>query len=629
MMRKHGDKVKDNPPPGPSEQLSKKTEEQFRNMFRGHNAVMVLIDSLSGAIEDANQSAVDFYGYPRETLCSMNINDLNVLPPEQIAEERMKALKQERNFFLFPHRLANGEIRTVEVYSSPVQGSEKPLLFSVINDVTKQKKAEAALKESEERYRVLLQSASDGLHILNTDGDLVEANQAFCSMLGYSYRELLGMNVAQWEANLEGRAITQILRKHFAKKEQVVFETTHRRKDGSTIDVEVSGRPIDLAGQSLMIYSARNITERKQSESRIRELSDMLQLVINHIPSFVFWKDLNSNYLGCNNAFAAVAGLDSAEAIAGLSDYDLPWKDKFAESYRADDQSVIRSGIAKLNYEEGQKISDGREIWLQTNKIPLKDAEGNIVGVLGTYEDITGRKKAREKLISANKRLEQANRELSQFAYIASHDLQEPLRTITSFTDLLRRQYGDKFDGKGQKSIEFITDSATRMSQLIKGLLDYSRIGRGQELKPVDCQEIIAIVKSDLEVVIEETGAELEISELPQILAYETEIRLLFQNLILNAIKFRKANTKPHIKIWANREKSCWTFAVKDNGIGIPLKYHDRIFVIFQRLHSRSKYEGTGIGLAHCQKIVELHEGKIWVESLPEEGSTFCFTIPR
>ncbi|HQU73425.1 MAG TPA: PAS domain S-box protein [Calditrichia bacterium] len=609
--------------------MSKKTEEQFRNMFRGHNAVMVLIDSLSGAIEDANQSAVDFYGYPRETLCSMNINDLNVLPPEQIAEERMKALKQERNFFLFPHRLANGEIRTVEVYSSPVQGSEKPLLFSVINDVTKQKKAEAALKESEERYRVLLQSASDGLHILNTDGDLVEANQAFCSMLGYSYRELLGMNVAQWEANLEGRAITQILRKHFAKKEQVVFETTHRRKDGSTIDVEVSGRPIDLAGQSLMIYSARNITERKQSESRIRELSDMLQLVINHIPSFVFWKDLNSNYLGCNNAFAAVAGLDSAEAIAGLSDYDLPWKDKFAESYRADDQSVIRSGIAKLNYEEGQKISDGREIWLQTNKIPLKDAEGNIVGVLGTYEDITGRKKAREKLISANKRLEQANRELSQFAYIASHDLQEPLRTITSFTDLLRRQYGDKFDGKGQKSIEFITDSATRMSQLIKGLLDYSRIGRGQELKPVDCQEIIAIVKSDLEVVIEETGAELEISELPQILAYETEIRLLFQNLILNAIKFRKANTKPHIKIWANREKSCWTFAVKDNGIGIPLKYHDRIFVIFQRLHSRSKYEGTGIGLAHCQKIVELHEGKIWVESLPEEGSTFCFTIPR
>ena len=629
MMRKHGDKVKDNPPPGPSEQLSKKTEEQFRNMFRGHNAVMVLIDSLSGAIEDANQSAVDFYGYPRETLCSMNINDLNVLPPEQIAEERMKALKQERNFFLFPHRLANGEIRTVEVYSSPVQGSEKPLLFSVINDVTKQKKAEAALKESEERYRVLLQSASDGLHILNTDGDLVEANQAFCSMLGYSYRELLGMNVAQWEANLEGRAITQILRKHFAKKELVVFETAHRRKDGSTIDVEVSGRPIDLAGQSLMIYSARNITERKQSESRIRELSDMLQLVINHIPSFVFWKDLNSNYLGCNNAFAAVAGLDSAEAIAGLSDYDLPWKDKFAESYRADDQSVIRSGIAKLNYEEGQKISDGREIWLQTNKIPLKDAEGNIVGVLGTYEDITGRKKAREKLISANKRLEQANRELSQFAYIASHDLQEPLRTITSFTDLLRRQYGDKFDGKGQKSIEFITDSATRMSQLIKGLLDYSRIGRGQELKPVDCQEIIAIVKSDLEVVIEETGAELEISELPQILAYETEIRLLFQNLILNAIKFRKANTKPHIKIWANREKSCWTFAVKDNGIGIPLKYHDRIFVIFQRLHSRSKYEGTGIGLAHCQKIVELHEGKIWVESLPEEGSTFCFTIPR
>ena len=225
--------------------------------------------------------------------------------------------------------------------------------------------------------------------------------------------------------------------------------------------------------------------------------------------------------------------------------------------------------------------------------------------------------------------LESKNKELEQFAYVASHDLQEPLRTISGFVELLQKEYGDRLGGKGYKYLEYLSQGSDRMKTLIKDLLDYSRIGREKEAMSVDSRQTLAEVLADLDKSIHESGARIQSSDLPVLRAYPTELKLLLQNLITNAIKFRHPDRAPEIYIEAVPEPACWKFMVSDNGIGIESQFLDRIFIIFQRLHSRTKYEGSGIGLAHGKKIAELHGGRLWAESQPGRGSQFFFTISK
>ncbi len=231
--------------------------------------------------------------------------------------------------------------------------------------------------------------------------------------------------------------------------------------------------------------------------------------------------------------------------------------------------------------------------------------------------------------------LESKNKELEQFAYIASHDLQEPLNTISSFIGLLSENYRESFDDLGRESMQFITEASARMRRLITALLDYSRLGRAKKHNKVNCNLILKELLTDLNAVLQKTGATINISPLPIVNGSEIELRLLFQNLISNGIKFRNADTIPQIDITStkiynknSKTEGVWQFSVQDNGIGIPQKHQDRIFAIFQRLHSREQFEGTGIGLAHCKKIVESHGGSIWLTSKEGNGSTFYFTIP-
>lgn len=223
--------------------------------------------------------------------------------------------------------------------------------------------------------------------------------------------------------------------------------------------------------------------------------------------------------------------------------------------------------------------------------------------------------------------LERKNKELEQFAYVASHDLQEPLRTTTGFVEALRKQYRGMLDEHADRYLDYIAQSSDRMKTLIKDLLDYSRIGREKQFVRVDCNVVLTEVLGDLDSMIRESKAIIKVDELPVISAFPTELKLLFQNLLTNAIKFKKPGVSPIVGISAHQENGHWKFAVRDNGIGIDPGHQDRIFIIFQRLHNRSDYEGSGIGLAHCKKIVELHGGIIWVESSPGKGSTFYFTI--
>ncbi|MBP6758322.1 MAG: PAS domain-containing protein [Flavobacterium sp.] len=227
-----------------------------------------------------------------------------------------------------------------------------------------------------------------------------------------------------------------------------------------------------------------------------------------------------------------------------------------------------------------------------------------------------------------NKKLQNQNKELEQFTYIASHDLQEPLRSLISFSELLEKEFAGKLGENGEFYINFISKSSKRMQLLVKGLLDYSRIGREKKLVEIDCNQIMKDVLSDMIITIEESNAEITVSDLPHLKGYETEIRQLFQNLVSNALKFRKKDVAPKIKIFAQKKEDDWLFSVQDNGIGIEENNKQKLFVIFKRFNNREEYEGTGIGLAHCKKIVELHGGTIWADSKFGEGSTFHFTIP-
>ena len=219
------------------------------------------------------------------------------------------------------------------------------------------------------------------------------------------------------------------------------------------------------------------------------------------------------------------------------------------------------------------------------------------------------------------------NEELEQFAYVASHDLQEPLITIISFIDLLGEEYGDKLGEVGKQYLDFISESSSGLSSVVKDLLDYSKLGKHHEMTKVDCNELVEAIQRDLTSTISKSKATFAVGELPEITGFKTELRLLFQNLISNAIKFCAEDTPPHIIITAEKGTN-WTFSIQDNGIGIAKGNQEKIFTIFQRLHSKNDYEGTGIGLAQCKKIINLHGGEIWINSKQDLGSTFCFSIP-
>jgi len=251
-----------------------------------------------------------------------------------------------------------------------------------------------------------------------------------------------------------------------------------------------------------------------------------------------------------------------------------------------------------------------------------------LTGAVISFRDVTERQRAASALAEKAQELARSNVELEQFAYVASHDLQEPLRMVSSYTQLLARRYKGKLGSDAEEFITYAVDGATRMQRLIQDLLAYSRVGtKGREFVPADCEVLLDRVLGDLKVAIEESGAMVTHDPLPIVRADETQIAQLMQNLIGNAIKFRNQEP-PLVHVSSKRNGKAWIFSIRDNGIGIDPQYAERIFVIFQRLHKREEYPGTGIGLAVCKKIVERHGGRIWVESNSEKGATFYFTLP-
>jgi len=301
---------------------------------------------------------------------------------------------------------------------------------------------------------------------------------------------------------------------------------------------------------------------------------------------------------------------------------DLP------DTYALLGKHLESNGKIPFEIEVRYRHKGGSTVWvICTGNIVQRDENGKPIQMIGCHMDNTELKKA-EGIQKYAKELERKNTEMEQFAYVASHDLQEPLNTIQGFINLLNLKLSGDPDPEVMQYVNYISQGASRMSNLIKGLLEYSRIGKETLMSKVNCNEIVEEVKADLSLLIKGSNATIEVANLPAVMGYSIELRILFQNLISNALKFRSEDS-PQIEISCTKEGEYWKFLVADNGIGIEPAYGDKIFKLYQRLHPRGEYQGYGLGLAQCHKIVtELHNGLIWVEQNVPRGSKFYFTIP-
>ena len=342
----------------------------------------------------------------------------------------------------------------------------------------------------------------------------------------------------------------------------------------------------------------------------------------------LFWNRCLENWT--NIARTEILGTNLCQHFPQLnqSKYQLRFQQVFQSGFPAIFSPQLHPSLIPSLLPNGQKRIQQTAV----NAIPAEDGNGFYgLMVLQDITDLSYRLKTYQQELAERQKiqaeLERSNAELEQFAYLASHDLQEPLRMVTSFTQLLAQRYQGQLDAEAVTIIGFAVDGAKRMEVLIRDLLTYSRLSsKGQPFQSTNCEEVVDLTLNNLQLIIKETGTSIDRSPLPTLLADRTQLVQLFQNLLSNAIKYR-SDRPPEIEIGAEAQSDGYLFYVKDNGIGIESKYFERIFAIFQRLHTRNQYPGTGIGLAVCQKIVERHGGKIWVESEFGQGSTFYFTI--
>lgn len=499
------------------------------------------------------------------------------------------------------------------------------------------KQSDEALRISEEQHRLLFEKSPQPAFIFDLETlAFLAVNEAFVRHYGYTREELFStVTTKDLRPSKNDKGAIDRLGRARSGEEIVLDPAKHRKKDGTIIDVEVTLHAVLFAGKRAEIVLVNDVTERKEGENRLATERNLLSTVIDTLPDFVFVKDINGRLLMDNSAHRSLLGVSSISEIIGKTDFDL-FPRQFADQFFTDDQNVISTGESVIDVEEPIVDSEGNHRLLSTTKVPLRDLDGSIIGIVGVNRDITMRKRAEEQLKIYNAKLKQSNRELQDFAYVASHDLQEPLRKVQAFSDRLKTKYADKLEGDGLDYLERMRSAANRMQLLIQDLLTFSRVStKAQPFVPVDLETITREVLSDLEVKIEETGAIIEFLDLPVIDADPMQMRQLLQNLIGNALKFRQKDTTPFIGIHAIRVAPngnggsgyCQLF-VKDNGIGFDEKYSDKIFAVFQRLHGRVEYEGSGVGLAICRKIAERHDGTITAQSAPGRGSTFIVTLP-
>src|SRR4051812_2670703 len=624
-----------------AEEALRESEERYRRTFELAGSGLAHV-SLDGRFLRVNRQLCDMLGYSEQELVGKTVKELSHpddrdtvdRPREQLASGTVDSIRVEKRYL----RKDGSTVWASVAIAFERDGAGRPLYaISVLDDITTRKHIDAALRESEERYRRTFELAGSGVAHIGLDRKFIRVNRRLCEILGYPEHELIGMTGREISHPGDLDRINSQRPKLYAGEVDLVYvEKRYIRKDNSvvwvafsmTVERDAGGKPL----YEIAIFD--DITERKDAEAALAASEERFRSLTQLSSDWYWEQDENFGLTFMSRRMSERTGLDAA-AYIGRKRWDQP-----ALNLTENDWEEPRAQLARhepfRDFEMQRPNVDGGTRWICVSGEPVFDAAGKFKGYRGVGQDITARKVAEAELRRAHDELERkadelqrSNAELEQFAYVASHDLQEPLRMVSSYTQLLGKRYGDKLQGDAQEFMHYVVDGAARMKQLIEDLLAYSRVGtKGKEFKPVAIEGPLKKAITNLRASIEETGAAVTWDPLPTESVDEVQLAQLFQNLIGNALKFRGAGV-PRVHVSAAEKENHWEVTIADNGIGIQPQYFERIFMLFQRLHTMGEYPGTGIGLAICKKVVERHGGTIWVTSTPGEGSQFHFTLPK
>jgi PAS domain S-box-containing protein len=514
---------------------------------------------------------------------------------------------------------------------SPLESAEGTLVTAAIRNISVRKAAEKHLAQMEGRYRGLLEAAPDAMLVVNQAGAIVLLNVQAENQFGYRRDELVGKPVKNIiPKGFAERLVADGLRsaeEALAQQIGTGIELVALRKDNTEFPIELMLSPLQSSDGILVTAAIRDISVRKAAETQLAQMEGRYRGLLEAAPDAMVVVNQAGTIVLLNVQAERQFGYRRDELLGQKVTSIIP--EGFAERLLADalrsaeDASAqhIGTGIELIGHRK-----DGSVFPMELMLSPLGSAEGMLV--TAAIRDIKMRKDAEAHLLEKVNELSRSNEELGQFAYVASHDLQEPLRMVASYTQLLSRRYKGKLDADADEFIAFAVDGASRMQRLIQDLLTYSRVGtKGKELLDSSSEGALEQAVLNLRGAIAESGALVTHDPLPTVMADETQLVQLFQNLVGNAIKYQSPGVpRVHISAVKSCEKK-WLFSVADNGLGIEGQYFERIFGMFQRLHKREEFAGTGIGLAICKKIVERHGGRISVESQVGQGSTFRFAL--
>lgn len=588
----------------------------------------------TGEIAAANDAFVNITSYPRKKLIGEAFTHvLTTFPPSLEA-----ILKGNSESITLTLPVATGEGRVIACESLLKTITDEESNHDIVAilyrgseqtpDSTQELKPDQDSKIAPAKAFVALADAlSEGIIVLDTESQIQYANSAVEQILGYTPDELVGGSKLSIipehlrEAHLN--ALNRYLETGTKNIDWEYVELPGQHKDGHEVPLGISLNDFFFDNDRYFVGLFRDITPRKEAEQALRDREQQLDQykeytsdILDAIDDMFYVLDEEGHLQRWNQTLCDVTGYTDEE-VTSMHALDL----------FDDDQSSIEDSINGA-FEIGQTRLEADLITKHGKTIPyefiaskLEDPDGNPV-LAGIGRDITKRKEQRRKLEESNERLE-------QFAYAASHDLQEPLRMITSYLQLIESRYKEDLDQDGEEFLEFAIDGAERMKTMIEGLLEYSRVDtQGDPMEQVNLNTVVDDVTDDLQLKIDETDATIRSDDLPTVMGDDGQLRQVFQNLLNNAIEYNEEGS-PEVDISVEQREKKWKISVQDNGIGIDPSETDRIFEVFQRLHPQDAYSGTGLGLALSRRIIERHGGNIWVDSEPEEGSTFFITLPK
>ena len=644
-----------------AEEALKKSEENYKLLLNYAPTAIYEIDFKGPSFKSVNEAFINLSGYTRKELLSMN--PIDILDPESKKrfQERIKrGLAGQKIDDEVEYEVIHKDGRKLWVILNikPIYKEDKIVGALVVgHDITKRRQDEQLKQEllqKEQQLTKELQTLYNELNDRNADLQAVLdiapivlwiANDPECKvMTGNNYADQIVMNVSKGDnvsasAEMDAAAVTyktfrdgvELLPEELpaqiaASTGKPVAETRVDLvfPDGRSVNLLVSAVPLfdDEGHVRGSITAGFDITHIKQTEDALRESEEKYRNMVETANEGILMADKSGIITFANRKISEMLGYSIDELLGtdGLFLVDNE-SSEMQEKIKNRKEGIIES------YETKFIRKDGSELWTLISGSPIYDHTGVHIGNLGMYTDITKRKKAEYEIEKTIDELKRSNKELERFAYVSSHDLQEPLRMVTLYSQLLEKRYKDRLDSDADDFIEYIVENAKRMRYLIDDLLEYSRVtSQAREFENIDLEKLLEDVLSNLSIPLVENNVNVTHDSLPTVFADRNQMIQVFQNLITNAIKFR--GKEPKIDISAQKGEKEWIFAVKDNGIGISPEHQKQIFEVFKRLHTRDEYPGTGIGLSIAQKIMERHGGRIWAESEPSIGSTFYFTLP-